>query len=434
METETRLRIPIPNEVYAKRRKDVISGLSKNQVAAIQPKKAELDITHTAVPDRDLTYLVPHFESKAALVIAPGFAGGETILFVEDSDEVEERWAGRRVGVKDAKKLYGVDDVRPLKDLEKLLKGELQFRDPVDPTHSIIPEMRLIKGDEEIALLRQAGYATAVGFNTMLETAMYGMSGFMVQGILEAGFREAGGHGLSFPTIVVSGEDVCLLHGAPGPDPIKNGKMVLVDAGASVWGYASDVTRTFPSGETFSREQEVIYKVLLSGLEAALANIGPGKKLLDSYYESTRAMLEAANEWGVFKANRDWRQLIGSDVRRACIPHGPSHWVGLHVHDCGATSEDLDNSFKPEFANAAETPFFKDRKLKPGMVFSVEPGFYVQSKGPGSEQFRENFAGLGGRLEITVLVTPDGFEDLTKGIPSGLKELYASRSKAYEKK
>jgi Xaa-Pro aminopeptidase len=429
METETRLRIPIPNEVYAERRENVLHSLSNRQMAVIQAKPTAGDITHVPVFDRNLTYLVPHFEQSAAIVFAPGFKGGEQILFVEPNNPVYEQWLGRKAGIKGAKRDYDMENVRPLAELEELLKGQLRNRDVVDITHSVLPEMRMIKDKHEIELLRQAGKATAYGFNMMLNSVRYGLTGHQVRGQLEGWFAESGGHGIAFPTIVVSGPDVCILHGAPGPEPIQPGRMVLVDAGATVWGYASDMTSTFPSNVRFTKAQDIMYSVLEEGMEAALENIRPGLRLLDSYNASSMAMIEQAIEADIIK-RRDPKRFMESNARRVCIPHGPSHWIGLSVHDEGAYSADYDNTVPSKLETAADTPrLCKDRVLEPGMVISCEPGFYVPSTAGGA--LSKEFLGLGGRIEVTVLVTDGGHEVLNPGVPWKVEELYRAREKAY---
>ena len=178
---------------------------------------------------------------------------------------------------------------------------------------------------------------------------------------------------------------------------------MLVDAGCELEGYASDVTRTYPVGGRFSGPGRAVYEVVLAAQQAALAQCGPGRTLPEVHSAAVRKLVEGLVDLSLLSGDVD--ELVAEEKYRPFYMHNTSHWLGLDVHDAGTYRVDG-----------------KPRELVPGMVFTVEPGVYVAE---GNEQADARFRGIGVRIEDDVVVTADGYENLTGAIPSEPEELEA---------
>ena len=220
---------------------------------------------------------------------------------------------------------------------------------------------------------------------------------------LDYTFRRLGGSGPAYSSIVGGGANAATLHYVRNDQPLRDGELLLIDAGTELAGYASDVTRTYPVGGRFLGARKAAYEVVLAAQLAALAECEPGATLELIHDTTVRHMVEGMVELGLLQGNRD--DLIATDAYKPYYMHRTSHWIGLDVHDAGAYSQ-------------AGSP----RKLEPGMVFSVEPGLYVA---PDAEGIASELRGLGVRLEDDVVITESGHENLNAAIPKSLDEVEA---------
>jgi Xaa-Pro aminopeptidase len=212
-------------------------------------------------------------------------------------------------------------------------------------------------------------------------------------------------HGARYPaygTIVGSGENACILHYTENQDTIKATDLVLIDAGCELQGYAADITRTFPAGGKFSEEQAAIYQLVLDTQLAVLDAIGPEASLKSLTDLSVRKITEGLVALDILQGDVD--QLIEDNAHRAFYMHGLAHWLGLDVHDVGDYNQ-----------SGAE------RKLAPGMVFTVEPGIYIDSEAECDAKWH----GIGVRIEDNILITKDGYENLTASVPKSIAEIEA---------
>ncbi len=376
-------------------------------------------------------------EGCAALVVA---ANGDTklVLFVRPRDREKEIWTGRRAGVDGAKERFGADeaytvaeldaklpevvngaptlwyrlghdphwDLRVVRILKELRAGaRLGKRAPATVVDAgrILHEMRLLKAPEELQRLRKAAEITAEAHMAAMRDGQPGRREHQVQAEIEYAFRRRGGSGPGYGTIVASGANSTILHYRAGDAPLRDGDVCLVDAGGEYDFYTADVTRTFPVSGEFTNAQKTLYQLCLDVQKAGIEAVRPGTTL-DAVHDLTvRKITEGLIGLGLLKGTADER--IEDKSYRKYYMHRTSHWLGMDVHDVGDYTVDG-----------------KPRPLVPGMVLTVEPGIYVAEDDEGAPK---EMRGVGIRIEDDVLVTPDGFQNLTEAVPKEIDEVEA---------
>lgn len=266
---------------------------------------------------------------------------------------------------------------------------------------ALLAEARWCKSPVEKVLLTAAAEATRKGFERVLQTKRPGRTEGHLEAVLEQAFPLAGSARPAYPPIVAGGSRACTLHYTLNNQVLRDGDLLLVDAGAEYCGYASDVTRTFPVGKRFTSPQREVYSAVLRAQQAALAQVRPGATLEQVHKAAVEVILDALCAWAILSEES---HAPGKDDRyKPYFMHGTSHWLGLDVHDVGHYyAED------------------QARLLQPGCVLTVEPGLYFAVD---DETVPPAFRGLGVRIEDDVFCTEDGCDVLTKGIPKKLSEL-----------
>jgi Xaa-Pro aminopeptidase len=272
----------------------------------------------------------------------------------------------------------------------------------VDP-RAIVHEMRLVKSEAELDLMRTAADISHEAHAEAARAVAPGRYEYEIEAALDFVFRRRGGWGPAYESIVAGGSNAAVLHYVANDQELRDGDMLLVDAGCEYRGYASDVTRTYPIGGTFQGAGREIYQVVLAAQEAALEAARPGTTLPALHEVASRRLTQGMVDIGLLEGDVD--ELIESEAHRRYFMHGTSHWLGLDVHDVGRYTD-------------GEKP----RSLEPGMVFTVEPGLYVSQHDPDAP---EAFRGLGVRIEDDVVVTPEGIENLTAAIPKQVEDVEA---------
>jgi Xaa-Pro aminopeptidase len=263
--------------------------------------------------------------------------------------------------------------------------------------------MRLFKEPEEIDVMRRAAEISREGHQAAARLAREGVYEYELAAALDYAFRRRGAAGPAYETIVGGGDNATVLHYVANDQPLRDGTLVLVDAGCELAGYASDVTRSYPVGGRFAGPARDVYEVVLEAQRAALEVSRPGNTLDDVHEAALRALVEGMIGLGLLAGPVD-DALQGGAYKRWYM-HRTSHWLGLDVHDAGA------------YAVAG-----KARPLEPGMVFTVEPGLYVPAR---DETAPVHLRGIGVRIEDDVLVTDDGHENLTASIPKRVDDVEA---------
>jgi Xaa-Pro aminopeptidase len=423
-----------PPETFRRRRERAFALLGPD--ALVLPggsiQYTSRDTEHRFRPDSEVFYL-SGLEEPDVVVVLRGHADDQEkserfVIFVRPRDAKAELWSGKRLGPDAARELYGADAAYPLSELEERLPGLLDGsrrvyyrmdqhprteslvrgairharargartgtgpRGIIDPGE-ILDDMRLVKDAAEIQKLRRACEISELGMRAAAESMRAGVGEWELEAALEAAYRRNGAEGPGYPSIVASGANACVLHYTENNRQAGANDLVLIDAGASVDLYCGDITRTLPIGGCFTPEQRLIYDVVEKARADAVAEIRPGATVASVHDAATKTLVAGLIDLGVLEG--DPAALIAEKKHEAFYPHRTSHWLGLDVHDPG------------DYARGGQ-----DRALEPGMVLTVEPGLYF---GEGAARF----VGIGVRIEDDVLVTSDGHEVLTPGVPTG---------------
>lgn len=385
----------------------------------------------------DFWYFTGFNEPEAALVLIKSDAShNHSVLFNRVRDKNAEIWSGRRLGQENAPQKLGVDRALAFAEIGEQLhlllngldvvyhaQGEYDYADnlvfaaldklrrgsrqnlsaPASLTdwRPTVHELRLFKSEEEIALMRRAGEISALGHTRAMQTCRPGMFEYQLEGEIHHEFNRHGARYPSYTTIVGSGENGCILHYTENESQMRDGDLVLIDAGCEYQSYAGDITRTFPVNGKFSPAQRAVYDIVLESLETSLKLYRPGTTMQAVTAEVVRIMVKGLVKLGILKG--DVEKLIADNAHRAFFMHGLSHWLGLDVHDVG--------SYGPD----------RSRVLEPGMVITVEPGLYIAPDADVPAQYR----GIGIRIEDDIVITADGNENLTASVVKSADDIEA---------
>ena len=408
-------------------------------VAVIPTASEQLRNRDTHFPfraDSYFHYLTGFPEPEAVLVLVAGDAP-QSILFCRVKDVDKEIWDGFRYGPAAAREAFGFDAAHPIGELDAQL-AELLADQPVlwyslghDATwdariaaalnavraqaragkrapamirdvRAALDEMRLVKDDHEIALMRRAARIAGAAHRRAMRFTTPGKYEYAVEAEFLHEFRAAGCQAPSYPPIVAGGANACVLHYVGNDQPLNDGDLLLIDAGCELDGYASDITRTFPVNGKFSGPQADIYDLVLDAQAAAIAAIRPGASFLAPHDAAVRVLAQGFVDMKLLDGSVDG--VIESESYKRFYMHRTSHWLGLDVHDAG------------EYRHGDEW-----RKLTPGMTLTVEPGCYIRP----AEDVREAFWNIGVRIEDDALVTADGCEILTADTPKTIADIEA---------
>ena len=392
------------------------------------------DVEHGFRQDSDFMYLSGFDEPEAVIVLIPNRKQGEYILFCRDRDPTKETWNGRRYGMEGAVELFGADDAYPIDDLEDILPGLMEDRESVYYSIGLNPDfdkhvlkcvndlraqsrrgarapyefvsleyllhdMRLYKSREELALMRKAAKISVQAHIKAMQACEPGVFEYELEAEFLGEFRRNGA-GWAYTSIVGGGENSCILHYTENNSELKSKELVLIDAGAEYQGYAADITRTFPVNGKYTVPQKEIYEVVLKAQEAAFAKVKPGNHWNDPHNAAVRALTKGMIEIGLLKGKL--AKLIKDGSYMKYYMHRTGHWLGMDVHDVGDYKIDE-----------------KWRLFEPGMVLTVEPGLYIPAGSRGASRWWN----IGVRIEDDLVVTKDGFDLLTKGLPRTVSEV-----------
>ncbi|EPF13712.1 MULTISPECIES: Xaa-Pro aminopeptidase [Cedecea] len=385
----------------------------------------------------DFWYFTGFNEPEAALVLIKSDAShNHSVLFNRVRDKNAEIWSGRRLGQENAPQKLGVDRALAFAEIGEQLhlllngldvvyhaQGEYDYADnlvfaaldklrrgsrqnlsaPASLTdwRPTVHELRLFKSEEEIAVMRRAGEISALGHTRAMQTCRPGMFEYQLEGEIHHEFNRHGARYPSYTTIVGSGENGCILHYTENESQMRDGDLVLIDAGCEYQSYAGDITRTFPVNGKFSPAQRAVYDIVLESLETSLKLYRPGTTMQAVTAEVVRIMVKGLVKLGILKG--DVEKLIADNAHRAFFMHGLSHWLGLDVHDVGFYGPD------------------RSRVLEPGMVITVEPGLYIAPDADVPAQYR----GIGIRIEDDIVITADGNENLTASVVKSADDIEA---------
>ncbi|HYO91559.1 MAG TPA: Xaa-Pro aminopeptidase [Pyrinomonadaceae bacterium] len=413
--------------------------MAENSVAII-PSSLEAtrsnDTHYRYRQSSDLLYLTGFDEPESIAVIAPGREQKYT-LFVRPRDPEREIWDGRRAGVEGARAQFGADEAFPIEEFKEKLTDILNgaqtlyyrigdgnpeldqtiinriarmramgWRRAVPPqaimdTGTILHEMRLIKTEEEIELMQRASDIAAEAHRLAMQEARPGVNEYEIEALIEYHFRKSGATGPAYTSIVGGGANATILHYINNDAELRDGDLLLIDAGAEYQGYASDITRTFPVNGRFTKAQREIYELVLEAQNACIEMIRPGVTMDELHERSVKILTEGLARLGLLNGETD--KLIEEEKYKQFYMHRLGHFLGLDVHDVGRYQ--IDGQSRP---------------LEPGMVITIEPGIYIAAD---TKDIPLQYAGIGVRIEDDVLVTEKGHRVLTDKAPTEVGEI-----------
>ena len=426
---------------FKKRRKQLMQRVGEGNIALIGSASMHTrnrDVNYPFRQDSDFYYLTGFNEPDALAVFVPGRTQGEYILFCREFDAKKALWEGAHSGLEGATTHYDADDAFPIDDLDDILPGLLENKTKVfypmgcnlELDHNllewinhirnqsrsgiiapgelvslalILHEMRLFKSAEELKLMRRAAEVSAHAHVRAMKACKAGLYEYQIEAELIHHFIDNGLRSVAYPSIVAGGKNACTLHYTENNSKLKNGDLLLIDAGAECDHYAADITRTFPISGRFNEAQKQLYQLVLNAQKAALEQIKPGFAWNLAHDASVEILTQGLLDLGLLKGKL--KKLIKDEKYKQFYMHRIGHWLGMDVHDVG------DYKIKQEW-----------RLLEAGMVLTVEPGLYIP---PDCKSVDEKWRGIGIRIEDDVLVTPTGHEILTSGVPKSIADIEA---------
>ncbi len=385
------------------------------------------DVDHPYRQDSDFYYLTGFEEPESVAVLIPGRGDGEFILFCREKDAKKELWDGYRAGQEGAISDYGADDAFPIDDIDEILPGLMEscsrvyyamgfnpdfdahVADWVNSLRSrgskgvhapqefialdhLLHDMRLYKSRAEISVMRKSAKIAAAAHKRAMRATRPGMYEYEVEAEFAHEFRRNGAT-LSYNPIVGGGINACTLHYVANNCVLKDGDLLLIDAGCELDYYASDITRTFPVNGKFSPEQRAIYDIVLEAQLAAIDKIRRNNHWNEPHDAAVKVITKGLKKLGILDGSLP--KLIKDGAYQEFFMHKTGHWLGMDVHDVG------DYMVGDEW-----------RLLEPGMVMTVEPGIYL----PNSRRLPAKWRGIGVRIEDDVAVTNKGPDVLSKNL------------------
>ncbi len=430
---------------FARRRKQLMRMIGDDAVAIVPAAPVRFrnrDAEYPYRQDSDFYYLSGFPEPEAVLVMLPGRKHGEYVLFCRERDPAMEVWTGSRAGQEGACEIYGADDSFPIGDIDDILPGMIEGRERVYYTVGVDPEfdqrvfgwvnrirqagrsgsrapeeyvslehlvhdMRLFKSKAEIKAMRTAMEISMAAHRRAMQVCRPGMHEYEIEAEFLHHFRR---HEAvpAYSSIVGGGANGCVLHYVDNCDELRDGDLLLIDAGAEYNYYAADITRTFPVSGRFTPAQKAVYEVVLAAQAAAIDKVQPGRHWNEPHIAAVEVLTEGLVELGLLKGKLG--QLIRDEAYRRFYMHRTGHWLGMDVHDVG------------DYKVGGEW-----RELEPGMVLTVEPGLYIPA---GSKGVAKKWWNIGIRIEDDVLVTKTGHDVMTAGAPKAVQDIEALMGQA----
>ena len=428
---------------FVKRRKTLMRMVGENGIAILPSAPVRIrsrDVQYRFRQDSDFYYLTGFAEPDSVAVLVPGRQNGEYVLFCRERNKEKEQWDGSRAGPDGAVEYFGADDAFPIDDIDDILPGMLETRNRVyysmgaysgfdhrltewikslknrerSGIHTphefvaldhVLHDMRLYKSRAELSVMRKAAKIAVQAHKRAMANIAPGMFEYEVEAEYIHEFRLHDAT-ISYAPIVGAGSNACTLHYVENKSQLKNGDLVLVDAGCEYDYYASDITRTMPVSGSFTPEQRAIYEIVLEAQLAAIEKTVSGNHWNDPHDAAVRVITMGLRKLGLLDGTP--AQLIRDKAYHEFFMHRTGHWIGMDVHDVG------DYKVDDEW-----------RLLEPGMVSTVEPGIYIS----GAQKVSAKWRNIGVRIEDDVAVTSNGPDVLSKGLakePDDIEDLMAS--------
>jgi Xaa-Pro aminopeptidase len=435
----------IEQQEYRQRQQELISKIGGGTAIFRSAPMATMhnDVEYTYRQESSFYYLTGFNEPEAVAVFAPHHQEHQYILFVQPKDPEKETWTGYLTGVEAAKEIYGADEAYPITELNDKLPQYLVNADRIyyhlgndekfnqtiishwqrlmrgyqkrgtapsalEDTRPLIFPMRVVKSSQEIAMMRQATKISAMAHNRAREFARPEIYEYQVQAEIEHIFRQEGGMGIAYPSIVASGENACILHYIENDRQMQDDELLLIDAGCSYGYYNGDITRTFPVGGKFTPEQKALYEIVLEAQLKAIAEVQPGNPYNEFHDMAVCVIVQGLLDLGLLQG--DLEEIIKEEQYKPFYMHRTGHWLGLDVHDVGVYKHDEETW----------------QSLTPGHIVTVEPGIYISphiKPAEGQPEIPDRWKGIGIRIEDDLLVTADGHDILTCDVPKSVADM-----------
>ena len=438
----------IPATEYAARRRRLLDQLGNDAIAIVPSgslKVRNRDAEYPFRQDSDFHYLTGFNEPEAVAVFAPNREDGEFVLFCREKNPAMERWTGLRAGLEGAQALHGADVAYPIAELAAIMPHLLTGRDQVHydlganpefdqqmigwinqlrakaragirAPHAIVMldrilhDMRLFKSEAEIAVMRYAAQVSAQAHTRAMQVCQPAMFEYQIEAEFLHIFRQ---HRMdcAYTTIVGGGKNACILHYIENNEALRDGDLLLIDAGAEHDNYAADITRTFPVNGKFSPEQRALYQLVLDAQKAAIDQAVAGKTWDDPHQAAVKVLAQGLIDLGILSGTLEAAMTAPPVVEgeppqeapyRQFYMHKTGHWLGMDVHDVG--------DYK--IGDAWRT-------LEPGMVLTVEPGLYISP----ADNVDLKWWNIGIRIEDDVLITEDGHDILTRDVIKEVEDI-----------
>lgn len=426
---------------FKRRRSQLMRMMGPGSIAilpAAQVCTRNRDVHFPYRPDSDFQYLTGFPEPDAVAVLIPGRKQAEYILFCREKDPTAEMWDGSRAGQEGAVQSYDAEDSFPIDDLDDILPRMLEQCDRVFHAMGCNPEldvrmsswinrirtqsrsgehgplefialdhylhdMRLYKSRSEVKAMRDAAKISSKAHRRLMQVCKPGLFEYQIEAEFIHECTMHGAREQAYPSIVGGGANGCVLHYIENKDELKDGDLLLIDAGCENDYYASDITRTIPVNGRFSEPQAALYQLVLDAQYAAIEKVKPGNHWNDPHDAAVRTITRGLVSLGILKGSVP--KLIKSEAYKRFFMHRCGHWLGMDVHDVGDYK--IDGNW---------------RLLEKGMALTVEPGIYIPA---GSKGVAKKWWDIGIRIEDDLLVTKDGHDILSKDAPKTIKEIEA---------
>ncbi len=424
---------------YARRRRHLMELIGNGGIAvlpAATEKVRSRDTLFDYRPDSDLYYLTGFVEPECVVVLVPGRAEGQFLVFCRDRDPERELWDGKRLGPEGAIEALGCDDSFPIADIEEILPGLLEQSERVYYSLGAAPEfdqrllswinnlnarrqsghapseiialdhllheMRLFKSRAELSIMSKSARIAVAAHRRAMKVCRPGMREYELEAEFLHEFRRHGAE-CSYLPIVAAGANACILHYRAADGVLEDGDLVLIDAGCEYQMYASDITRTYPVNGEFTAPQRELYDIVYEANQAATAEVVAGNHWNDPHEAAIKLVTRGLRDLGLLSGRLP--TLIRDGAYKEYFMHRTGHWLGSDVHDVGDYKVDE-----------------QWRLLEPGMVMTIEPGIYVSARARGQAK---RWRGIGIRIEDDVAVTRAEPRVLTAGLPASADEIEA---------
>lgn len=432
-------RPTISRKEYATRREQLMRMMGENAIAIVPSASMQIrnrDAEYSFRQESSFLYLTGFNEPDAVAVFVSGRKEGEYILFCQESDPKIEQWTGKRAGLTGAVEHYDADDAFPITDIDDILPSLMEERSSVyynmgnnadfdqqvmgwvncvkakvrHGVHAphefvslplLVDDMRLYKSAAELRAMRFSAKTAVAAHQQAMRVCQPEMMEYALEAEYLHQFKRQGME-CAYTTIVGGGENACILHYVNNDQILKDGDLVLIDAGAEYLGYASDITRTFPVNGRFSDAQAQLYQIVLDAQKAAIAMAKAGNTWNQPHEAAVKVLVGGLVSLGILQGEVE--QLIEDEAYKPYYMHKTGHWLGLDVHDVGDYK--VDDCW---------------RLLEAGMTLTVEPGLYISP----ADDVDKKWWNIGIRIEDDVAITKEGNEVLTAGLVKEIKDIEA---------